>query len=112
MPATSAASADRSYTTSVLPTKVQSSRPPVSNPPLPTYRSNWRFWVVPAVRLLKTTLPLAWLIKKLFAAALRLIVTVVLAPALKLPEAEETVSQLEVLTRLQFKGVEPIFFSV
>ena len=67
---------------------------------------------MPAVRLFKTTLPLAWLIKKLFAAELRLMVTVVLAPAFKVPEVEETVSQLEVLTRLQFKGVEPVFFSV
>ena len=39
-------------------------------------------------------------------------VTVVLAPAFKLPVAAETVSQLEVLTRLQFKGVEPIFLRV
>ena len=40
------------------------------------------------------------------------IVTVELAPALKVPEVLEAVSQMEVLARLQFKGVEPMFFSV
>src|SRR5208282_2640548 len=67
---------------------------------------------MPSVMSAMGTLPLKLPIKKLFATGLRLIVTVVLAPALKLPEVEETVSQLEMLTRLQFKDFEPTFFSV
>ena len=39
-------------------------------------------------------------------------VTVVLAPAFRLPAAAETVSQPEVLTRLQLKGFAPVFLSV
>ena len=67
---------------------------------------------MPSVSLAIETLPLWLPIRKLFAAGLRSIVTVVLAPAIRLPDSEEAVSQLEVLTRLQLKGTEPIFFNV
>ena len=61
----------------------------------------------------KMTLALAWVSKRLFAFWLRLTVTVALAPPrFNVPPVDETVSQLEVLARLQVKGFEPVFARV